>query len=815
MRPVSDRKRTPVIPRTLIGLLALVSGCGGGGGTAPPAIFPSAVMLHGYGDNVGDFDEDGRVDAVYRQHFGFERLVTVFGDSFDVTQTGASRVTETDFPRFVTATRGIVPVEATESDGVGDIDGDGHLDYVICTDNSLSDGLVTILFGDGTGNFPESEQFAIAGPTVEYLTRPHTLADFNDDGLLDFALARYPYSFAEGPTDTVVLMNVGGRDFADPSPIQGALGFAPWHAADFDGDGNIDLVQQDHDLAIFRGLGNGSFVSGGRAAILGPSDAVMDVLLLDIGSDGDTDLIVSILILTSPPAGARIVSLQNNGTGEFTLSAIVTGADALDPPSLNTGDLNHDGYPDFVINGPEFSPHPADVRTFLGQPDGTFEMMHAGLFMPSARPLLVDLDGDGNLDLAAGVSESNSFDLFDRVARGRGDGTFEGEDRLLPELAEQTNWEGVRFVLPGDFDGDADVDIVLGATNNQTRIDQVSFFSNIDGLGRMMQTYDSVFDMLLLQDTTSVEAVVAEVTGDSRDDVVWSYGRSLAVHPGLPDGTFAAPIRSVLVYRNGGVFPANLNGDTDVDLIQFVREQSFTPLIGYHALINDGTGRYVPGLGPLVASNVLLKSRAAVDDFDGDGLSDIVDFAEGTIGLRRGLGDGSFGDLETIAVLPDSNFGQVVSADVNGDSSPDVYFIGPETGLLTPFTAVYINSGDGEFTAIPVPPNPLISGPAVLADLDLDGRPDEAIHSRSPSGLTGALSVRLGRGPGNFGPPSVYPVRVASRANQFAAGFEHTGFSFADINGDRYPDLIGEGLPFSGGDGWPVILFNELGGAQN
>jgi hypothetical protein len=484
------------------------------------------------------------------------------------------------------------------------------------------------------------------------------------------------------------------------------------------------------------------------------------------------------------------------------MSTLATATDRDSRLSENWGDVNHDGFPDFVLGGFKGTTGAGErmLTTYLGQADGSFVAMDPGMFMDVSSFALVDVDGDGNLDL----STTNPFDsiAFDRVAAGRGDGTFEGAHRLLSELVARPFWTEYTFALPGDFDGDSDLDIAVGATAPSSGDDVLSLFSNVDGMGRMMHTYDAQFRARFFGG--SVDAIVADVNVDSRDDAVWCYEREIWTHAGLPNGTFAAPVRSALAYRASGIFPANLNNDALPDLIVAVTPSFSGDIVGYHGVVNDGTGRFLPTPQQPLVSLTFKKSRIAVADFDGDGLSDIADADPVTmvIGLWRGLGGGAFAEREFIATLPREKPGELIASDINNDGNPDLYFhhwpidFRSDLGLVVQ----YVNNGAGIFTEVAAPPIIGFGGPVVLVDLDRDDLPDEVIvlTLESPRGR-GSIRVRLGRGPGAFGPPRHYPVDV-------------DGFlsSFADINGDSWPDLVGATDP-----GWPIILFNQLGGAEN
>ncbi|MEO6970912.1 MAG: VCBS repeat-containing protein, partial [Chthoniobacterales bacterium] len=89
---------------------------------------------------------------------------------------------------------------------------------------------VSILLGDGTGNFSAATNFAVVNPTSV------AVGDFNSDGNQDLAVA------AEGPNNASILLGNGTGSFSAPTNF--TVGFFPTSVAvgDFNGDGKQDLA---------------------------------------------------------------------------------------------------------------------------------------------------------------------------------------------------------------------------------------------------------------------------------------------------------------------------------------------------------------------------------------------------------------------------------------------------------------------------------------------------------------------------------------------------------------------------------------------
>ena len=210
----------------------------------------------------------------------------------------------------------------------GDFNHDGKLDLAIS--NSLSNN-VTILLGNGDGTFTTKATYGVG-------TLPQVIVagDFNEDGLLDLAVAN------ETDGTVSVLLGVGNGTFTVQSPIStGGSGFPiGLIAADFNNDGHLDLgAVNATDVAILLGNGNGTFgavqstVTFGSFLIAGVTG--------DFNGDGNLDLVISDQTL------GEAFLLTGNGNGTFTSSA--TYPTDTGSFGVATADFNGDGGLDLAI----------------------------------------------------------------------------------------------------------------------------------------------------------------------------------------------------------------------------------------------------------------------------------------------------------------------------------------------------------------------------------------------------------------------------------------------------------------------------------
>jgi FG-GAP-like repeat/Abnormal spindle-like microcephaly-assoc'd, ASPM-SPD-2-Hydin len=311
-------------------------------------------------------------------------------------------------------------------DGVvaGDFNGDGFLDLAAANDS----GVISVLIGNGDGTFkpPASYTAGISYPDYIYT------GDFNNDGKLDLAVVNV---FNVG-----VLLGNGDGTF-QPQIVYGSGLFDEGGAvdakiADFDNDGNLDLVVTNpggHSVVILLGKGDGTFQAP-QSYATAPGDGPYSPYVGDLNGDGIPDLVVTTGDLESV--------LLGNGDGTFqTAKSYHLGGGY----SLALGDLNGDGILDVVASGSGI------VSVSLGVGDGTFGPRQT--FPTSGQnPVIIDINQDGIPDIAV-TSETGI-----EVLLGNGNGTFQ------PSVSYVTTPGVPGFMIQGDFNGDRRPDLVAATS---------------------------------------------------------------------------------------------------------------------------------------------------------------------------------------------------------------------------------------------------------------------------------------------------------------------------------------------------------------
>jgi hypothetical protein len=359
---------------------------------------------------------------------------------------------------------------------VGDVTGDGHVDFAIVHDyfsnfRDVHEGTVlTILAGDGRGSFTERPVQSWSRRDVLLRGSAETLVgDMNNDGRLDIVAVGLLKTSAGLFHSSWVWIGDGRGGFAPTTvdPIvfnDNLLGGAPYFTSgmrDLDGDGFLDVLVTHRDESAVRVLLNdrgGAVYPAPYQLFTGPdainlSDA-WQTAIADFNGDGDPD--VAILPEESP----AVSIYSGRGDGQYDLASAVLG---LYNGWLIPGDINHDGITD-LIHGVDKT-----ITTVLGHGDGTFHIHSRTsvpdyfVNLPHSLGQLVDTNHDGHLDLMVGVS-STSFAKGYLVFFGNGQGPlFYNANTFVPvpETPGMQPWYSRPAPPVGDLDSDGVADLVI------------------------------------------------------------------------------------------------------------------------------------------------------------------------------------------------------------------------------------------------------------------------------------------------------------------------------------------------------------------
>ncbi len=217
-------------------------------------------------------------------------------------------------------------------------------------------------------------------------------ADFDGDRRVDLAVT------SESPDKVGVLRNVGNGRFAAPVNVSLAGGSGPHSvaAADFDDDGDVDLVVTRHNENDVQLLINtaGAFSLGAITSVGGTDPR--QVVTGDLDGNGFMDVV-------TVNRGSDSISVLLNSGG--VLVAAVTYPVGADPRSLAIGYLDNDADLDLAVA----SHSDREVELYLNAGSGAL-VAGSSLFVgASLRPegvAIGDLDADGDSDIASSTTAS-------------------------------------------------------------------------------------------------------------------------------------------------------------------------------------------------------------------------------------------------------------------------------------------------------------------------------------------------------------------------------------------------------------------------
>jgi hypothetical protein len=587
---------------------------------------------------VGDFNGDGKPDILVQNAPTTSTNVAVFPGMGDGT-----------FGPPITSNPGV----SIGSIRVVDVNGDGKLDLVFVF-ISHNPGTVYVSLGLGDGTFGTVTPYTVfSNASADQIVT----GDFNGDGKIDIAVAG-SIDNAVGPVG--VLFGNGDGTFATPAVTSAGVN-APngLAAADFNGDGKLDLVLAGEQLSdhtqqtyFLAGKGDGTFQTPG---IIAPGSGA--VAVGDLNGDGKLDVVVS--------ATPFFETLLGNGNGTFQQKAAYPTSN-LGASSVAIADFNGDGKLD-ISDG---------ASVVYGKGDGTFQdvpgviaNVPAGLSQALSTVATGDFNGDGKTDLAVGLSG-----VAPAVYILLGDGT--GQHTIANVYTTSSSPANLQTA---DFNHDGKTDLIFNSLDSGTTVKVQTMLGHGDG------------SFAAPVATTLGPGVVgaplptiglADFNGDGFADVATIQNGEVVLLIGAGDGTFAAPVSYFVGQAPLSIGLGDFNADGKADVATCGSSE-----VGMLLGKGDGTLQPVffqnpgpsPGAGPACPITITA-------DFNNDGATDLMFGVE----LWLSNGDGTFSPFGyPVGQLVNPK----VAADVNGDGKLDL--------LMSDGVTAFLSNGDGTFSALP------------------------------------------------------------------------------------------------------------------
>jgi len=471
--------------------------------------------------------------------------------------------------------------------GVADFDQNGHMD--IASVGFGSDDL-SIFFNSGSGSFGSR---VIVSDQVDGATNL-AVGDFNDDGSIDLCVG------AENIPYPIFFEGNGSGEFTE-IPMNQTGGVANPEAyltGDVDNDGKIDLVtasQNDNKLSWYRQMegviADGTVPFHPQFIMNKPSPGANGLAPLDLNEDGLIDLIAS------EPGAGRLTWYEQlaNGDGLGEQQILLELSEGIS--GISSGDMNGDGLQDLVVSNIGDS-----TVTVFFKLEGTIaftELLLDQELDEPYRPVLKDLDNDGDLDVMVAVGWETSVYIYPN----NGDGSF----GMRMTLCDNCSFARALNAEDLNNDGLPEVMVYFGS------FQEIKLFENLGGLNFSAPTplidgFNGARDIEFIDfDNDGDLDVFATAIYDNRINYAENLGNlDFAPEAEVPFNFWGA--------YDLVAFDADLDGDLDLGVTEFFANQIKV------VFVEDGA--FPGGINvdtPYENPNALLAG-----DFNGDGSFDLV-----------------------------------------------------------------------------------------------------------------------------------------------------------------------------------------------
>jgi len=688
----------------------------GAGNFFPPiALEPEEDAMDTESIAWGDMDGDGDLD-----------LVVGNGAIFDIYQNkiGAqpNQVYENDgtgnfFPPI--ALESEEDAMDTQSIAWGDMDGDGDLDFAVGNRREPNQ----IYENKGLGNFSEFRLLESEEDAKYKYTTSIAWGDMDGDGDLDLAVANRRIN--------QVYENLDGLgSFSAPIALESeedARNTTSIAWGDMDGDGDLDLatggegfsdVVANQVYEYNEELGKFStpvFLASGRN-----DRDTRSIVWGDIDSDGDLDLAVG-------NGGINQVYENLDGLGKFSEPiALESEEHAKDTTSVAWGDMDGDGDLDLAAGNYNNTNHVYDNDADKFSVPIDLESQENAKDTTSIA--WGDMDGDGSLDLAVGNDGINQVYKYNGEL---------GEFSAPIPLESEVHAKATTSIAWGDMDGDGDLDLAIGNKGEYNR-ECICFFADFN------QVYENdgsgnFFAPVALESIDDAKATTSIAWGDMDGDgdldlaVGNEYGSNQMYEYNGELGEFSAPI--LLESEDDAkdttsIAWGDMDGDGDLDLVvgnQFLYHEDCQCGRSRVNQVyeNDGAGKFSVPRALESDGNAMDTESIAWGDMDGDGDLDLaVGNYNNTNQVYENDGSGNFSPSSLESFDDAQATGNIAWGDMDGDGDLDL------TVGNNGINQVYENDGAGKFSvprALESDGNAKTTTSIAWGDMDGDGDLDLAV----------------------------------------------------------------------------------------
>ena len=387
---------------------------------------------------------------------------------------------------------------------LADLDDDGDLDVVSAGGNGGSSGFGYVQRNNGDGTLADVEAIRTSRNPLAV-----GISDLDRDGRLDILIAN-----RDTNSGTVHLQRSSGS-FSSPPVGSDFDPVVDLSSADVDGDSDLDVVATGQDargLGVIRVLSNDGTGALTETQVISWDDLQQNrqarsVQTGDLDGDGDADVVW----MVNQGSGQRILTALNDGTGTFADPVLHTMPTCSARVTL--GDADGDGAPDLIVGGDGFGCGDATaVSVAYNNGDASFTAPELlTMSYRTSSVVVADVNQDGSPDLVGGGQLNGSVGDVS-VLFGNGDRVFADPEYTVTGGAH-------RELTAADLDGDGDIDVAANDFDDSTWVllnngtggfdasslagEVINGFFNAVGIAAGDVTGDTIPDLLVPDQTGS------------------------------------------------------------------------------------------------------------------------------------------------------------------------------------------------------------------------------------------------------------------------------------------------------------------------